>query len=68
VGVLNELLVKGYERARDPQVTWIDFGKKFLTPEGVLPEALFPDALHLTSEAYRQWGELMRPIIAKLAD
>jgi len=61
-------LVKGYKAAPDKNVTWVDLSQNFLTADGVLPESLFPDALHLTSEAYRQWGELMKPTIAKLAD
>ena len=67
VGVLNAQLAAAYRQTPDPMVTWVDLAGDFLRPDGTLPEELFPDALHLTPAAYKQWAALLAPRLAALA-
>ena len=51
---VNQILQK---LADEKNVFWIDFGYKFVTPEGVIPRDLMPDFLHLTPKAYGIWAD-----------
>ncbi len=49
-----------------PGVTYLDLGDRFLRPDGVLPTAVMPDALHLSPAAYQTWAGAMEPTLATL--
>ena len=63
VAQTNVLLRDVADRDR---VTWLDFGDAFLTPDGTLPEALMPDALHLSEAGYVIWADAMEPVLDDL--
>ncbi len=48
------------------RVFFLDFGHVFLNADGSIPEALMPDALHLSSEGYLLWAESMEKKLAAL--
>lgn len=50
----------------EPFVAFLDFGAKFLDPEGKIPKALMPDSLHLSLEGYRIWEAEMAPTLNRL--
>jgi lysophospholipase L1-like esterase len=45
------------ELAGDAMVVPRDLADRFLAADGTLPEAAMPDALHLSSDAYRTWAD-----------
>jgi lysophospholipase L1-like esterase len=48
--------------AKDPRLVFIDVEKPLLGPDGMPRRELFlPDGLHLNSEGYRLWSDLVRP-------
>ncbi len=47
-------------------VAFIDIGDRFLDPNGNLPKATFPDALHPTSAGYDIWYQAVRPKLDEL--
>jgi N-acetylglucosamine-6-sulfatase len=50
--------------AKRERVTWLDIGDKFLAPDGTLPKATMPDALHLSESGYRTWAaQLKEPLV-----
>jgi beta-glucosidase len=50
----------------DKNVLWVDFGHKFVTPEGRIPRELMPDFLHLSPAAYEIWAASINPLLAKI--
>ena len=54
LAMINQVLQKN---ADERNVFWIDFGHKFLNPDGVMPRALMPDYLHLSKQGYEIWAE-----------
>jgi lysophospholipase L1-like esterase len=38
-------------------VIWVDFGHKFVSPEGQIPREIMPDYLHLSPKGYEIWAE-----------
>jgi lysophospholipase L1-like esterase len=63
VAQTNVLLRDVADRDR---VTWLDFGDAFLAPDGTLPEAVMPDALHLSEAGYVMWADAMEPVLDDL--
>ena len=59
----NQVLQK---LADDAHVTWVDFGHRFVTREGLIPANLMPDFLHLSPEGYRIWAESLEPYLQKV--
>ena len=57
----------GVAFANDPKVIYLDINSKFLTDEGVLPKAMFPDFLHPKTAGYRIWCDSVMPIFEKSA-
>ena len=47
------------------KVIFIDFGEKFLNPDGTMSPEIMPDFLHPSAKGYEIWAEAIQPIIAK---
>jgi lysophospholipase L1-like esterase len=47
-------------------VTYLDIGPKFLTPEGLITKDIMPDFLHPNEKGYRIWAEAIEPTVKKL--
>jgi lysophospholipase L1-like esterase len=47
-------------------VHFIDFGARFLTPDGRIPAELMPDGVHLSSQGYQIWAEAIREPLRNL--
>jgi lysophospholipase L1-like esterase len=47
-------------------VTYLDFGAKFLEPDGTISKEVMRDFLHPTEKGYHIWVEAMEPALAKL--
>ena len=47
-------------------VTYLDIGPKFLTPEGLITKDIMPDFLHPNEKGYRIWAEAIEPTVRKL--
>ena len=52
--------------AKDPMVTWLDIGPKFLQEDGTLTREIMPDLLHLSPAGYTIWAESIEAELAKL--
>ncbi|MCP5557404.1 MAG: chitobiase/beta-hexosaminidase C-terminal domain-containing protein [Verrucomicrobiaceae bacterium] len=47
-------------------VTYLDIGPKFLSPEGLITKDIMPDFLHPNEKGYRIWAEAIEPTVRKL--
>ena len=47
-------------------VTFLDIGTKFLTPEGLITKDIMPDFLHPNEKGYRIWAEAIEQTVKKL--
>lgn len=47
-------------------VTFLDIGPKFLTPEGLITKDIMPDFLHPNEKGYRIWAEAIEPTVKGL--
>jgi lysophospholipase L1-like esterase len=47
----------------DPRVTYMDFGDKFLEPDGTLSADIMPDFLHPSAKGYVIWADAIQPVI-----
>ena len=47
-------------------VRHLDFGAKFLAPDGSIPKDIMPDSLHLSEKGYEIWAEAMGPLLKEL--
>jgi lysophospholipase L1-like esterase len=52
--------------ADNKQVFFMDFGEKFLAPDGTLTPEIMPDALHPNLKGYKIWAEAMAPRVKQL--
>jgi len=52
--------------ADNKQVFFMDFGDKFLAPDGTLTPEIMPDALHPNLKGYKIWAEAMAPRVKQL--
>jgi beta-glucosidase len=52
--------------ADEQNVFWVDFGHKFLTDEGTIPQSLMPDFLHLSGKGYEIWAESIEPLLSRI--
>ena len=57
IGQTNQLLARRF--AQNPSITFLEIGKKFLTPDGTLPALLMPDGTHPSEDGYRIWAEAL---------
>ncbi len=48
------------------KVVYVDFGDKFLQPDGTLPRDVMPDFLHPNSKGYEIWADAIRPEVEKV--
>jgi lysophospholipase L1-like esterase len=48
------------------KVKFLDFGEKFLAPDGTLPRDLFPDLLHPDEKGYQIWADAMEPMLSQM--
>ena len=51
--------------AKTEGVDYLDFGAKFLTPEGALTKEIMPDFLHLSEKGYQIWADAIEPWVSK---
>lgn len=59
----NLLLTK----LQQPQkVEYLEFGEKFLAPDGTAPKEMLRDGIHLSPAAYAVWAEAMTPTLQRL--
>lgn len=49
-------------------VTFLDIGAAFLTPDGLIKADLMPGFLHPNEKGYRAWAEAMEPTLKKLLE
>jgi lysophospholipase L1-like esterase len=56
-------IISGY--VSDPRVTYLDFGDKFLQPDGTLPHDVMPDLLHPNAKGYEIWANAITPVVEK---
>ena len=48
------------------KVIYVDFGDKFLQPDGTLSKEIMPDFLHPNARGYTIWADAIRPEIEKV--
>lgn len=48
------------------KVIFVDFGDKFLQPDGTMSKEIMPDFLHPSAKGYDIWAEAIQPIIEKV--
>ena len=48
------------------KIVYVDFGDKFLRPDGTIPADLMPDFLHPSAKGYEVWADAIRPEIEKV--
>ncbi len=54
----NQMLATRF--TSDAYIKYLDIGKKFLSPDGSLPETLFPDGTHPSEAGYQIWADALR--------
>lgn len=62
IRAINEVISKLGDGKR---VIYIDFGNKFLEPDGTLSAEVMPDYLHPSEKGYRIWADAIQPVIDK---
>ena len=45
------------------KVIYLDFGDKFLQPDGTLTKEIMPDLLHPSAKGYQIWADAIQPVI-----
>ena len=48
------------------KVIYMDFGDKFLEPDGTISKEIMPDGLHPAAKGYEIWADAIRPEIEKV--
>jgi len=56
----------GISKLADGKIKFMDIGDKFLTADGTLPRALFPDLLHPNEKGYQIWADEIVPAVDKM--
>jgi len=56
----NEILAKFGD---GKQVLYLDFGDKFLQPDGTITREIMPDFTHPSAKGYQIWADAIQPII-----
>jgi lysophospholipase L1-like esterase len=62
VNAINDIISKFGDGTK---VIYIDFGNKFLTPDGTLTKDIMPDFLHPSPKGYQIWADAIQPTIDK---
>jgi lysophospholipase L1-like esterase len=60
---VNEIIAKLDD---GKHVFFLDFGSKFLEPDGTLTKEIMPDFLHLSAKGYQIWADAIGPKLAEL--
>ena len=60
IKAINEIISK---LGDDKKVIYIDFGDKFLNPDGTMSREIMPDFLHPSPKGYQIWADAIQPII-----
>ena len=60
---VNQVLQK---LADEKNIFWVDFGHKYVTAEGLIPDELMPDYLHLSPAAYGIWAQSIEPRLKQI--
>jgi len=47
------------------KVIYIDFGDRFLSPDGTISKDVMPDFLHPSAKGYQIWADAIQPIVDK---
>jgi lysophospholipase L1-like esterase len=47
----------------EKKVVYVDFGDKFLEPDGSMSPAVMPDYLHPSAKGYQIWADAIQPVI-----
>ena len=50
----------------EKKVIYLDFGDKFLQPDGTLSADIMPDGLHPSAKGYEIWAAAIAPVIEKI--
>lgn len=68
LGRLNNEAINQIIRRYDDgdRIHYVDIKEVFVNADGTLPDALMPDALHLSPEGYRLWGNAIEPKLREL--
>lgn len=60
IAMLNQSLS---QLVADKRIIYLDFGAKFLQPDGILTADIMPDFLHPSVKGYEIWADAITPII-----
>jgi lysophospholipase L1-like esterase len=60
IEAINQILSK---LGDDKRVIYIDFGDKFLEPDGTMSREVMPDFLHPSPKGYQIWADAIQPVI-----
>ena len=60
---VNQLLAQLGDGKR---VVYVDFGDRFLLPDGTINRDLLPDTLHPNASGYAVWADAIRPTVQKI--
>ena len=60
---INQIIQRYADGAR---VHYADISNVFMEEDGVLPQSIMPDALHLSEEGYKRWAEAVEPMLKYL--
>jgi lysophospholipase L1-like esterase/acetyl esterase/lipase len=61
---INEINKRIAEFGKQPGITFVDIGPKFLNPDGTIPRELMSDFCHPTEKGYQIWADALAPILA----
>jgi lysophospholipase L1-like esterase len=50
----------------DKKIIYLDFGDKFLEPDGTLSPRIMPDYVHPSEEGYEIWATAIAPVIERV--
>lgn len=62
IKAINQILSK---LGDDKKVVYVDFGDKFLNPDGTMSKEIMPDFLHPSAKGYQIWADAIQPVINK---
>ncbi len=52
--------------SKQKHVRYLDIGKSFLQPDGILSKEIMPDLLHLSAKGYQIWADAIKGKVAEL--
>ena len=63
---INGLLARRYDGTTIQSVRFVDFGEKFLLPDGAISRELLPDALHPNAKGYEIYASNLAPVVREM--